>query len=115
MPAKLLEAEAYTDRQTTGFMRKGNGGIYSISHDMNRITVSLNGMKISAIYEAHWSWSPKASGLVIGTLVQAKVDGDKLIVVTPDAKAIKAKIIRRELEAHKVSPQETPSHAVPSI
>ncbi len=98
-PAKLLEAESYNERQTTGAIIKGNGGIYSLNHDMNRITVSLDGMKITAVFEAHWSWSTKASGLVIGTEVQAMAEKDKLVVVTPEGKTIKAKIVRRELES----------------
>jgi hypothetical protein len=98
-PAKLLEAESYTERQTAGAVRHGNGAIYSLNHDMNRITVSLDGMKITGVFESHWSWSSKASNLVVGTEVMAMVDKGKLIVVTPDVKKIKAKIVRRELES----------------
>jgi hypothetical protein len=94
--ARLLDAEAYTERQTTGAVIKGNGGIYSIKHDMNRITVALDGMKVTAIYEAHWSWSPKVSNLVIGTEVQAKLDKENLVVKTDGGKTIKAHIVRRE-------------------
>ena len=94
--ARLLDAEAYTEHQTTGAVIKGNGGIYSLKHDMYRIAVALDGMKVTAVYEAHWSWSPKASNLVIGTEVQAKLDKEKLVVQTPDGKTIRARIIRRE-------------------
>jgi hypothetical protein len=105
-PAKLLEAEAYTERQTTGAVIKGNGGIYSLKHDMNRIAVSLDGMKITAVYEAHWSWSPKASNLVIGTEVQAKLENEKVVLLTPDGKTIKAKIVRRELRSQPIADSE---------
>jgi hypothetical protein len=94
--ARLLDAEAYTEHQTTGAVIKGNGGIYSIKHDMNRIAVALDGMKVTAVFEAHWSWSPKASNLVIGTAVQAKLDKENLVVKTSDGKTIKAHIVRRE-------------------
>jgi hypothetical protein len=82
-PARLLETESYTERQAIGSVIKGNGGIYSMNHDMNRITVSLDGMRIWGIFKAHWSWSTKASSLIAGTEVQAMVDKNKLIVVTP--------------------------------
>jgi hypothetical protein len=104
--AKVVEAEAYTERQTSGAVIKGNGGIYSIKHDMNRIAVSLDGMKVTAVYEAHWSWSPKVSNVVIGTEVQAKVDKDKLVVLTPEGKTIRARIVRRELQPQPVGDSE---------
>lgn len=98
-PARILEAEAYTEHQTIGAVIKGNGTIQSPRHDMNRITVSLQGMKITGIFESHWSWSVKASNLVIGTEVKAMVEKDKLIVLTPEGKTIKARIVRRERES----------------
>jgi hypothetical protein len=66
---------------------------------MNRIAVSLEGMKITGVFESHWSWSTKASGLVVGTMVQARVEKNKLIVMTPEGKTIKARIVRREMES----------------
>jgi hypothetical protein len=64
---------------------------------MNRITVALDGMKITGVYESHWSWSPKASDLVVGSEVKAMANKGKLVIVTPDGKTIRAKIVRREL------------------
>jgi hypothetical protein len=97
-PARVLEAEGYTERQTQGAVIKGNGGIYSAKHDMNRVTVALDGMRISGVFESHWSWSVKAADLVVGTEVPAKVEKDKLVVLTPEGKTIRARITRRELE-----------------
>ena len=98
-PAKILDAEAYTASNTAGAVHNGNGQISSINHDMNRITVALDGMKITGVYESHWSWSPKASDLVVGSEVKAMVNKGKLVIVTPDGKTIRAKIVRRELQS----------------
>lgn len=97
-PAKILDVEAYTDRQTTGGVIKGNGAIVSLKHEMYRVVVGLDGMKITGEYEAHWSWTFRASDLVVGTDVQAMVEKDKLTLVAPNGKTLKAKIIRRELD-----------------
>jgi hypothetical protein len=60
-------------------------------------------MKITAVYDAHWSWSPKASNLVIGTEVQAKLENEKLVLLRQDCKTIKAKIVRRELQSQPIA------------
>jgi hypothetical protein len=95
--AKLLEAESYTERATTGWARKGDGGTFSMLHDMNRVTVAVDGMKITGVFESHWAKSPRASDLVVGTQVEAKVTDDKLVIALPNAREIKARIVRREI------------------
>ena len=87
-------------------MIKGNGVITSPKHDMNRITVSLEGVRVTGVFEAHWSWSTKASSLAVGTDVRGMVENDKLIVLTSEGKTIKAKIVRRELESRPSRPGE---------
>jgi hypothetical protein len=97
--AMLLEAESYTERATAGWVREGNGGTFSMNHDMNRVTVSLGGLRVTGVFEAHWAKSPRASDFVVGTAVQAMIEGDRLLIAVPDSKPIKARIVRRELES----------------
>jgi hypothetical protein len=97
--ATLLDAQAYTERATTGWMRDGDGGTFSMLHNMNRMTVSLDGVLITGVFETHWGKSPRASDFVVGTTVQAMIEGDKLLIAVPNAKPIRARIVRREIES----------------
>jgi len=96
-PAKVLDVEAYTDRQVTGAVLKGNGAIVSIPHEMYRVTLGIDGLKVTAVYEAHWSGSFRASELVVGTEVPCAVGDQQIVVTSADGtRKFKAKIVRRE-------------------
>ena len=65
-------------------------------HDMFAITVAIDGIAVTGIYEAKWRWSYAPQDLVVGDTIDARIDGKKLIIKRPDGKEFKAKIIKRE-------------------
>jgi hypothetical protein len=70
----------------------------------NVLAVQIGELAIVALYTAQWSvmgntaeWR-RASNLVIGSDVQARIDGGRLHVVMPNGKIVKADIVRRALQ-----------------
>jgi hypothetical protein len=92
--AKLLDVTAYTTAGPS--IVAPNGGmpvIIPTSRNMFTITVALRDMSYSAQYSQTRHFKP--SELIVGDLISARIDGDKLVLKTSDGKDIKAKIVRR--------------------
>jgi hypothetical protein len=68
----------------------------TVEHLMFAITVSIDGMAVTGIYEAKWRWSYTPQDLVVGDTIDARIDGKKLVIKRSDGKEFKATIIRRE-------------------
>jgi hypothetical protein len=57
------------------------------------VTVALEGVNYTAIYPSSKHLNP--SELVAGDAIQARVEGNKLVLKVPDGKQVKAKIVSR--------------------
>ena len=76
-------------------LSNGTGGVVPVPH--STVTVLIAGLKITAqYYTADPSGPRAASQLVVGDMVQARVDGKWLYFVVPSGKTIKARIVRQE-------------------
>lgn len=68
--------------------------LISTSRNMFTITVSFGDMGYSAQYVQKRHFKP--SEFIVGDPIDARIDGDKLVLRTADGKEEKAKITRRE-------------------
>lgn len=93
--AKLLDVQAF--KQPGAPIIAPNNGypvVIPTSYNMFTITVALGDMSYSAQFRESRHFKP--SQFVVGDSIQARVEGEKLIVKTADGTEKKAKIIRRE-------------------
>jgi|SRR5579864_1274127 hypothetical protein len=93
--AKLLDVRGFKEAGAS-IIAPNNGYpvIIPISRNMFTITVALGDMSYSAQYQQSRHFKP--SELIVGDPIEARIDGDKLILRTADGKEQKAKIVRRE-------------------
>jgi hypothetical protein len=97
--AKLVDVQGF--KQPGAPIIAPNNGypvVIPTSQNMFTITVALDGMSYSGQFRESRHFKP--SHLIVGDSIQAKIEGEKLILKTGDDTEEKAKIIRRErLEA----------------
>jgi hypothetical protein len=93
--AKILDVQGFRE-QGAPIIAPNNGYpvLIDTSRNMFTITVALSGMSYSAQYAQKRHFKP--SELIVGDVIEARIDGDMLILRTADAKEEKAKITRRE-------------------
>jgi hypothetical protein len=69
----------------------------------NALAVQIGDMAVVASYTARWSVlgstreGRRASDLVVGETIQARIDGSRLLFVMPGGNTMRARIVRREL------------------
>lgn len=93
--AKLVDVQAF--KQPGAPIIAPNNGypvVIPTSQNMFTITVALNDMSYSGQF--HESRHFKPSQLIVGDSIQARIDGEKLILKTKEGREERAKIIRRE-------------------
>ncbi len=93
--AKLVDVQGF--KQPGAPIIAPNNGypvVIPTSQNMFTITVALDGMSYSGQFRESRHFRP--SQLVIGDAIQAKIEGEKLILKAEEGKEEKAKIIRRE-------------------
>lgn len=93
--AKLIDVEAF--KQSGAPIIAPNNGypvVIPTSQNMFTITVALNDMSYSGQF--HESRHFKPSQLIVGDSIQARIDGERLILKIAEGKEERAKIIRRE-------------------
>jgi hypothetical protein len=93
--AKIVDVRAYAIAGPS-IVAPNNGYAVVIptSSDMFTVTVALDEMVYSV--EVRQSRHAKPADFIVGDSVEAHLDRQKLIVITPSGKRIKEKIIRRE-------------------
>jgi hypothetical protein len=93
--AKLLDVQAFKEAGAS-IIAPNNGYpvVIPTSHNMFTITVAIGDMGYSAQYRQQRHFKP--SELVVGDVIDAKVDGDKLVLRTAENKEVKARIVRRQ-------------------
>jgi hypothetical protein len=95
--AVVVDAGAYTE--TGGAVLIGNVA-YPATANMNAITVQIDGMLVTAVYETWVANGKNAAGaFVIGNTVQARLSGKRsqwLEVRVPGGSVVKASVTRRE-------------------
>jgi hypothetical protein len=102
--AKLVDVAPYNEGHAP-IIAPNNGYPVLISTDrsMMTVTVALNGMAYSANFRQTRDF--KSSTLVVGDLIPARLDGDKLVLKEPNGKEVKAKVTRRaRLEPNLLGP-----------
>jgi hypothetical protein len=92
--AKVLDVQPYTEHGAP-IVAPNNGHpvLLDTSDDMFTLTVAIGDMGYSANYRSGRHF--KSSEVVVGDTIEARIDGDKLIIKRPDGKELKAKITRR--------------------
>jgi hypothetical protein len=85
---KLLDVASYTSPQLIA----GATPIL-VEHNMFTLTVAIDDMSYSASYYARRH--AKSSDFIVGDMIPARIDGDKLVIKTADGKEMKARITRR--------------------
>ena len=93
--AKLVDVQGF--KQPGAPIIAPNNGypvVIPTSQNMFTITVVLDGMSYSGQFRESRHFRP--SQLVVGDAIQAKIEGEKLILKAAEGKEEKAKIIRRE-------------------
>ncbi|MEO8465177.1 MAG: hypothetical protein ABI640_07520 [Gammaproteobacteria bacterium] len=89
-PATIVDAGTQNE-----LLANGTGGVVGVPQ--STVTVLIAGLKITAqYYTANPSGPKAASQLVVGDMVQARVDGKWLYLVVPSGKTIKARVVRQE-------------------
>ena len=93
--AKIVDVRGFREAGTP-IIAPNNGYpvLIDTSHNMFTITVALGGMGYSAQYPQKRHF--KSSELIVGDMIDARIDGEKVILRTAHGKEEKAKIIRRE-------------------
>jgi hypothetical protein len=93
--AKIVDVQGFREAGTP-IIAPNNGYpvLIATSRNMFTITVSFGGMEYSAQYPQKRHFRP--SELIVGDMLDARIDGERLILRTADGKEEKAKIIRRE-------------------
>jgi len=93
--AKLLDVQGFKEAGPS-IIAPNNGYpvLIPTSRNMFTVTVALQGMSYSAQYQERRHFKP--SLLIVGDPIEARIDGDKLILRTAEGKEEKAKIVRRE-------------------
>jgi hypothetical protein len=93
--AKLLDVQAFKAAGPSIVAPNGNNSvIIPTSRNMFTITVAIGEMAYSAQFRESRHFKP--SQFVVGDPIEAKVEGDKLILKNSENKEEKAKIVRRE-------------------
>ena len=93
--AKLIDVQGF--KQAGAPIIAPNNGypvVIPTSRNMFTITVALDNMSYSGQFGENRHFKP--SQLIVGDSIQARIDGEKLILRTAEGKEEKAKIIRRE-------------------
>lgn len=90
--AKLLEIHPYADKSIVG----GESSVVTVEHDMYEITVQLNDLALTGLYEKKWKWSFDPGVFVVGDPIQVRLDGNMLFIRRAGEKDLKTRIIRRQ-------------------
>ena len=100
--AKLIDVQGFKQAGAS-IIAPNNGypGVIPTSRNMFTITVALENMSYSGQFRENRHFKP--SQLIVGDSIQARIDGEKLILKTVAGKEEKAQIIRRE----RLNPQPT--------
>lgn len=93
--AKLLDVQVFKEAGPS-ILAPNNGYpvVIPTSRSMFTIRVAIGDMSYSAQYQQRRHFKP--SELIVGDMIEARVEGDKLILRTEEGKEEKAKIMRRE-------------------
>lgn len=110
--AKLLEARDASQVGANTVADSSEG----ITHDATfvsavlsrcQISVALEGQSYTAIYPVNKHL--RMADLIVGELIPARIEGNRLVIKTLDGKEMKAKIVRRE--PLEVLPAQKPAEA----
>jgi hypothetical protein len=92
--AVVLEARMY-ERQSSTFGIAG-ATVAGNLVDMSRVTVALDGMRVTGEFESESGRSARATDLKVGSEVPAAIERNRLVLQMPDGTVVRAKIVRRE-------------------
>lgn len=89
--ARIVDAGQSTELQAGAFGSVDNANV-------NSITVELDGMLITAEYQTLLAGGKNASSnFIVGSDVQARIQGKRLWILRDDGKPLKIRITRREI------------------
>jgi hypothetical protein len=88
--------ESYSFERSRSLFNVGGVAAGGVTSDMNRVTVVIDGMRITGEFESKTVRSTSAKDFRLGADVLVALERNKLLLTAADGSVVTAKIVRRE-------------------